>query len=243
MLLSVDDWNDLAVAAATACWAIGVLIVLIYFIRLISIRESKDRYDFINRYEIRWLWIGSVLIISGGCFFGNSAVLEISFIWAIIRILVTLLLGTIVALVTQHLLKFYYPFYIEKRLKRLRYKPRMSPSGRPMRLLSEQEEDAYMDEGMLAEENIFSMDYDVWKDEESGFVSIEKYAGHLHALKCPECGCQTMKVSGEKVVKPPRDYDDGLLEKSYLCGYCQHSMSKTVRLRFISKLDAVTQSA
>ena len=32
-------------------------------------------------------------------------------------------------------------------------------------LLSEDEEDAYLDEGMQAEENVFSVDYDVWIDE------------------------------------------------------------------------------
>src|SRR3989442_12745115 len=92
-------------------------------------------------------------------------------------------MGLIVDVILQNLLKFYYPFYIEKRLKVLRYMPRVSPkTGKPMKLLSEEEEDAYLDEGMQAEENVFSVDYDVWKDEETGYIQIEKYSGHLHAL-------------------------------------------------------------
>ena len=44
-----------------------------------------------------------------------------------------------------------------------------------MKLLSEDEEDVYLDEGMQAEENVFSVDYDVWIDEESGYTKIEKH--------------------------------------------------------------------
>ena len=51
-----------------------------------------------------------------------------------------------------------------------------------MKLLSE-EEDVYLDEGMQAEENAYSVDYDVWIDEKTGFTKIEKYNGRLHALK------------------------------------------------------------
>ena len=41
-----------------------------------------------------------------------------------------------------------------------------------MRLLSEDEEDVYLDEGMQAEENIFSVDYDVWIDEVTGDINV-----------------------------------------------------------------------
>lgn len=238
---SVFTWNAIAVNLALAFWIVATIMAAGYFIRLNTIRESKDKFDFINRYEIGWLWKVVLVAVAGGCVFGNSALLDFSMLWILVRVFVTLTLGAVVALVSQHLLKFYYPFYMESRLKKLRYQPRISPAGKTMRLLTEQEEDAYMDEGMLAEENIFSVDYDVWKDDTTGFVKIERYAGHLHALKCAECGCQTMKLASEQVVKPPRNYEDGLLEKHFLCGYCQHTMSKTVRLRYTSKLDSIAQ--
>jgi hypothetical protein len=138
----------------------------------------------------------------------------------------------IAALIVQNLLKFYYPFYIEKRLKELRYRPRVSPkTGKPMKLLSEAEEDAYLDEGMQAEENVFSIDYDVWKDEESGFIKIEKYAGHLHALECPECNYQTFKVVKEEILKAPTATEEGELLKHYQCSYCSYKAKKTVTLK------------
>jgi DNA-directed RNA polymerase subunit RPC12/RpoP len=147
-------------------------------------------------------------------------------------------MGMIVALISQNLLKFYYPFFIEKRLKVLRYKPRISPkTGKPMKLLSEEEEDVYLDEGMIAEENVFSVDYDVWKDEETGFIKIERYAGHLHAIQCPECNYQTFKVTREEIVKQPTATEEGEITKHYQCGYCGHKSRKTVSLRQSSKME------
>ena len=147
------------------------------------------------------------------------------------------MMGLITAVIIQNLLKFYYPFYIEKRLKVLRYKPRISPkTGKPMKLLSEEEEDVYLDEGMQAEENVFSVDYDVWKDEESGFIKIEKYSGHLHAIQCPECNYQTFKVVKEEVVRPATATEEGELTKHYLCGYCAYKAKKSVVLKITAKV-------
>ena len=71
-----------------------------------------------------------------------------------------------------------------------------------MKLLSEEEEDVYLDEGMQAEENAYSVDYDVWIDEKTKFTKIEKYNGRLHALKCDKCNYQTLKVSKEEIIQP-----------------------------------------
>ena len=49
-----------------------------------------------------------------------------------------------------------------------------------MKLLSEEEEDAYLDEGQQAEENVFSVDYDVWIDEETGYT-------HRKIQRPPKC--------------------------------------------------------
>jgi hypothetical protein len=89
---------------------------------------------------------------------------------------------------------------------------------------------------MIAEENVFSVDYDVWKDEETGYIKIEKYAGHLHALQCPECNYQTFKVVREEVITQPSPSSEGELMKHYECGYCGYKAKKVVALKFTSKL-------
>jgi hypothetical protein len=237
-LPSYDSWNNLAANVSYICWAAGLLVILGYFVKLAATGDNKDKYDFINKHEINMLWIGAIILIVGACFYANSNITELNALWIFVRVFTTVSMGMIVALIVQNLLKFYYPFFIEKRLKVLRYKPRVSPkTGKAMKLLSEEEEDTYLDEGMQAEENLFSTDYDVWKDEETGYIKIEKYAGHLHALQCPECNYQTFKVVREEIIKQPTATEEGELLKHYQCGYCGHKARKTVSLRQSSKIE------
>jgi DNA-directed RNA polymerase subunit RPC12/RpoP len=227
-----DSWNSLATNLSYALWAVAILIVLGYFVKLSTTDGNKNKYDFINKHEIKFLWIASIILVIGACLFFNSSLVKFSTVLFFVRAFMTIAFGLIAALIIQNLLKFYYPFFIEKRLKVLRYKPRISPkTGKPMKLLSEEEEDAYLDEGMQAEENVFSVDYDVWKDEESGHIQIEKYSGHLHAIQCPECNYQTFKVVREEITKNPSFTEEGEIIKHYLCGYCGYKAKKTVVLR------------
>lgn len=239
-----DAWNNLALNLAIACWAIGILVVIGYFVKLSSTGGSKNKYDFINKHEINVLWIASIILILGGCFFSNANVIELTTLWIFVRVFTTTMIAILVAMIIQNLLKFYYPFFIERRLKVLRYKPRTSPkTGKPMKLLSEEEEDAHLDEGMIAEENVYSVDYDVWLDEESGFKQIEKYAGHLHAIQCPECNYQTFKVTREEIMRHPTETEEGELMKHYLCGYCGYKARKTVNLKQQTKTEEASTTA
>jgi hypothetical protein len=232
------SWNAMAKNIAFVAWAVAILVALYHVVRLSTMSDAKSKYDYINRSEIKTLWIASIILIVGCCFYAHSNIIELSPLWIFVRIFVTFAMGMIVALIIQNLLKFYYPFFIEKRLKILRYKPRVSPkTGKPMKLLSEEEEDSYLDEGMQAEEDVFSIDYDVWKDEETGYVKIERYSGHLHALQCPECNYQTFKVVREEILKAPSATEEGELLKHYQCGYCGYKAKKTVTLRISQKFE------
>jgi hypothetical protein len=239
-----DAWNNLALNLALVCWAIGILVVLGYIVKLNSTGGGKSKYDFINRHEIKFLWIATIILIVGACFFVNANVTEVTLLWVFVRVFTTAMMGILVGMIIQNLLKFYYPFFIERRLKVLRYQPRISPkSGKPMKLLSEEEEDAHLDEGMIAEENVYSVDYDVWLDEETGFKQIEKYAGHLHAIQCPECNYQTFKVTREEIMRQPTATEEGELMKHYLCGYCGYKARKTVSLKQSVKMEESSSAA
>jgi hypothetical protein len=232
------SWNEIAKNIALVAWAISILIALYHVVKLATMADAKSKYDYINRMEIKTLWVASIVLIVGCCFYANSNIVELNALWIFVRGFVTFAMGMIVSLIIQNLLKFYYPFFIEKRLKVLRYKPRVSPkTGKAMKLLSETEEDSYLDEGMQAEEEVFSIDYDVWKDEETGYVKIERYSGHLHALQCPECNYQTFKVVREEILKVPSLTDEGELLKHYQCGYCGYKAKKTVTLRMSQKFE------
>jgi DNA-directed RNA polymerase subunit RPC12/RpoP len=233
-----DTWNTMAANIGYVFWAVAVLIAIGYFLKLSTTNGNKTKYDFINKFEIRILWIAAIVLVTGMCFYFNSNIEKFSTVLFFVRGFMTIAFGLIVALILQNLLKFYYPFFIEKRLKALRYKPRISPkTGKPMKLLSEDEEDAYLDEGMQAEENVFSVDYDVWKDEETGHIQIEKYSGHLHAIQCPECNYQTFKIVKEEIMRNPSPTEEGEIVKHYLCGYCGYKAKKTVILKQQTKAE------
>lgn len=223
-------WNTYGTYLAYAIAGIGVLILLGHYMKLLTTRDYKSRYDYINMHEINLLWYGFLLILVGITLFANTLSENNTWLWFFVMIFVSLMVSMIIGVIVQNILKFYYPFFIEKRLKRLRYSARISPDGRIMKLLSEEEEDVYLDEGMQAEEDAFSVDYDVWIDEVSGYTKIEKYNGRLHALQCSECNYQTLKVDHEEVVQAATETQDGELMKYYVCGYCGHKQRKSFNI-------------
>jgi hypothetical protein len=215
---------------AVASIALSFLVFLFYFIRYYSIRDLKTKYDFVNLNEINYLMIGGYLIVIAGWFFLNSLFgdkVQVEPGIFIARLLGTLIFASIFFVVVYNVLKIYYPSILEKKLHKLRYTPRKSPkSGKSMKLLSEEEEDVYLSEGMQAEEEVFSVDYDVWIDEESDYTKIEKYDGHLHAEKCENCNFQTLKVVKEEIISSPTTEEKGELLKYYECTYCGHKERK-----------------
>ncbi len=227
----IETWNEWGKYAAIFFIAFAVLRLVIHFLKLLTTKDSKMKYDYISENEITALWTSTILFLIGASILANSFIGEIGVFWFIIRGFVTFVVAFIIGVIANNMLKFYYPFSLEKRLKKLRFKPRISPkTGKEMKLMSEEEEDVYLDEGMQAEEDVFSIDYDVWLDEETGFTKIEKYSGHLHATECPECGYQTYKVIKEDVITKPTSESDGELIKYYECGFCDHRSQSTHRI-------------
>jgi len=237
ILQFISTWNLAGKIVGVIFLAFAAIKILSHFIKLAAKKEAKEKYDFINKNEISALWTTTLLTIVSICFLANSFIGEIGMFWVIIRGFITLCVSFMVGIVANNMFKFYYPFYIEKRLKKLRYTPRISPeTGNTMKLLSEDEEDVYLDDGMQAEEEVFSVDYDVWVDEETGFTKIEKYSGHLHAMKCPECNYQTFKVDREEIITRPTATEEGELVKYISCGYCGHKSQNAFK---VAKLQAV----
>lgn len=226
----LSNWNIYGRYLSYAVAGVGALILLGHYFKLLATSDFKSRYDYINMHEINMLWNGVLLVIIGGTLFFNTVFEDSNWLWFFVRVFMSSMFAVIMGVIVQNILKFYYPFFIEKRLKKLRYTPRTSPDGRKMKLLSEEEEDVYLDEGMQAEEDAFSVDYDVWIDEESGFTKIEKYNGRLHALQCSNCNYQTLKVDREEIIQAASEIEEGELMKYYSCGYCGHKERKSFKI-------------
>lgn len=232
----LDIWQQVVLILVFVSLAIGVLNYVIYKINYASKKSLKEKYDLASEKESKRLLTSHIFLAVTLFFFLNTVEYETIRIhptWFFIRFFIALCGGVLYGYVAQLIIKFYYPKPLEKKLKALRYTPRVNPeTGNTMKLLSEAEEDAYLDEGMQAEENVFSVDYDVWIDMETKQTKIEKYKGHLSALECDRCGFQTLRLQKEEVLSEATAEKDGELLKEYQCSYCNRIKRKHVALTF-----------
>ncbi len=233
-------WDRYMVLGSEILLGIGLVIFLFYELKVAQIKDPKEKYDYVSTHEIRYFWFAFLAVIIAGCIYLNSvATAQVTFRyqWLIyVRLAVTVIIGIVAFLFSNSVINIYYPKYLMKRLDRIRNKPRISPDGNKMRKLSEEEEDAHLDESMIAEEAsaVHSVDYDVWIDEKTGYKKIEKYFDYLHTEECDECGYFTLKIDSEEIITPPTAVTTGLLHKHYLCSYCKNRELKEVTIAALS---------
>lgn len=219
----LENWHQIMYIASGLSLILSLVIFIIYKSRVSAIKTHKGKYDFIRLNQIKNYQFVFLAIAAAIFFYGNTVgdtTVVKSIVYLFVRMFISLCVATLVGYVIYLVLKFYYPAKMEKYLRNLRYAPRISKTGNEMKLLSEEEEDVHLDEGMQAEENVFSVDYDVWVDETTGEVHIEKYSGYLEALECGSCGFQTLTLESEEILEAATREKEGLLVKNYKCSYC-----------------------
>jgi len=237
----LEVWHQIMIIGGFAFIAIGIAIFIYHKVKVSSFKDYKEQYDYLKLREIK-MYFYSVLAFSTSLamFLNtyNDESIGLSIVWFFVRFWIAGSIGTLLGYVIYLILVYYYPLKLEKKLVRLRYLPRISKTGNEMNLLSEDEEDVHLDEGMQAEENVFSVDYDVWVDQESGEVKIEKYPGELEALKCGTCNFQTLKLVREEIIEEATNEVEGVLLKHYQCAYCKSTRTtKLVIAKVIESLD------
>lgn len=221
----LELWHDIMLIGTILTATLSLIIFLLYKLKASSISDNKVKHDFINKSEIKWLklvflllGVSSALAIN---LYGKDELSSMSIAF-FVRFFFSVAGATLIGYIASLILDYYYPTRLNYKLRRLRYSPRISSTGNKMKLLAEDEEDVHLDEGMQAEENIFSIDYDVWIDEKTKEIKIEKYHGHLIALQCHNCGFYTMRVNREEIVERNEDGTPRELIKHYQCTYCKN---------------------
>ena len=230
----IESWQKVATALVFVAIALGVFNYVFYKFKFLFKKTYKEKFDLANKKEIK-KFLTTHIYFSIALFCLNNTLKEeivlSNTIWFFIRVFVSMAISVLYGYVAYLILKFYYPGKLEKKLKKLRYLPRVNPeNGNTMKLISEDEEDAYLEKGMLAEENIFSVDYDVWLDEATGSTKIEQYEGHLSAIKCDRCGFRTLRLNKEEIITEATDHEDGELLKEFVCSYCNRIQRKNILL-------------
>lgn len=227
---------------AYACTAIAVIILLYHEFRIFIIKDYKAKYDYVNLHEVRYFWYCVVALILAAAMYMNHLAAQISTsifgsmeTWFYVRTFMTLCFIAVAYFLFNSLVRIYYPSFVEKRLNKLRHKPRISPQGNVMRKLRESEEEAHLEASQFAEQKeIHAVDYDVWLDEKTGYKKIEKYYSYQHVEECPECGYVTLKIKSEEVAQAPGENDPGLLVKHYKCTYCGHREARETIIAALS---------
>ena len=235
-------WQIIALSLSGISVIAGIAIIILHNLRYSSISDSKQKYDYIGANDSKMLFNTIIAFAAALTLFITTvydSTVVLSTIWFFVRLFIALCIGTLIIYISYLMIEYAYPTRLERKMKKLRYKPRVNKkTGNIMKLLSEDEEDVHLDEGMQAEENVFSVDYDVWVDEETGDVQIEKYPGHLIAYQCNSCGFKTMKLMKEEIVVSPTEHTDGEMIKNYQCTYCKSKRSKTVKVAKLSQTES-----
>jgi hypothetical protein len=232
----VASWDFYMMLGALVFLFGSIAVFAYYEIRLAGLKEFKERYDYVILSEIKSFLTSIRVAVVAVCFASNMVMTEWimrkGWGWFLGRIFLTVCVAVVFYVLLASLVRIYYPRYMERRLDRLRNKPRISPAGNPMRKLSEEEEDAHLEADQIAEEGsaLHSVDYDVWLDEKTGQKKIEKYFSYHHAVECPDCGYVTMKIDNEEVTAKPSQTEPGELIKHYRCTFCNHRERRSVHL-------------
>ncbi len=124
---------------------------------------------------------------------------------------------------------FFFPNYLLylylKRFRRLlREKPiDCHKCGNKMRLLSEDEEDAFLDKTKQNEEKFSSVDYDVWFCNNCESTRIIPYINvNTQYSKCPVCSARTYSLVSKRVLIEASTYSNGSGREEYHCKNCNY---------------------
>jgi len=128
----------------------------------------------------------------------------------------------------------YLLFYFFNRglLKRLRNQPRFSKlTGAPMRKLAEGEDDSFLEPGQVIEEQIGSVDYDVWVTEAQDDALILRYAKRFSKYEpCPECGFKTYYLARTETLKAATYSSAGKGQHVFECKNCGYQKVDTFQI-------------
>lgn len=118
--------------------------------------------------------------------------------------------------------------WLRRKRRAIRRTPMPCPRcGTMMRLLSEKEEDVFLASGQIAEENVKSVDYDVWHCSNCQNTRVLPYLSATTQYKtCPQCGARTYKLDRDVVVVAATTAHAGKGQKIFKCKHCHYE--KTV---------------
>lgn len=118
---------------------------------------------------------------------------------------------------------------LKKRVRRS--VPSCPNCGHKMRLIDEVHDNDYLTPAQDREEQLNSVDYDVWLCDNCGTTEISPYVNDKTAYQtCPNCGARTEQLIGNSVVRQPTTTSEGIGEKTYICHNCNNRRHQAYRI-------------
>lgn len=110
-----------------------------------------------------------------------------------------------------------------KRMTALRDAPRnCEKCGAPMHKLDEHADNAYLTPQEDVEEQIGSVDYDVWVCDRCDNIDVYRFeTPYTRYTECPHCHSKAYSLTRDHIVRPASTLAAGMGEKIYVCSYCK----------------------
>ncbi len=113
-------------------------------------------------------------------------------------------------------------------IHRIRNHKRLCPNcSTPMKKLDEATDNLYLTPAQDVEEQIKSVDYDVWQCPNCNELDIIPFENpNSTYTRCPRCGAKACTLTSDRVVTRPTTRSKGVGEKTYTCLNCRNTTTK-----------------
>ncbi len=141
-------------------------------------------------------------------------------------------------LALRYILPIPYTFYfksLKAAMRRLRNEPVLSGDGNEMTKLGEKEDDQHLEKYQVTEEELHSVDYDVWYKAETGERKIFRYELFSKFTACPECKAVTYRLSADNVIYKATYESSGKGIRTYTCRYCKYEKKESYTIPRLEK--------
>lgn len=119
----------------------------------------------------------------------------------------------------------FYSLINNYRMKKLRNSPPVAADGKTLlEKLNEIKDDDFLKAFQLTEENLKSVDYDVWKHPHSNEIKIYRFENFFSKYSgCPKCKAKAYLMTKNETVVAPTYESSGSGMKTYNCKICNYS--------------------
>lgn len=92
-------WDHYMDIGTMTCVAISILVFLYHEFRVMTIKDYKEKYDYVNLNEVRFFWYTAFMLIVAFAFYANSIfterIITKGMLWFYVRIFLTVSFVTI----------------------------------------------------------------------------------------------------------------------------------------------------